>query len=86
MRHASQLNFHLNQYLPNSRQQSLHICRKNAPDAANTETIGFADFTWIDDIFPLVQRLIELFEIEVGVIGVGEGCNNEALIFGGDVL
>ena len=83
---CSQFNFHLTQRFPDGCQQSVHIRWKNSPDAANPETIGVAYLTRVNDIVPLVQCPIELFKIKVGMIGVGERGDNEALIFGFNIF
>ena len=52
--HSSQFNSHLFQRLPDGSQQSMHVGWENASDAADAETIGFADFTRVDNVVLLV--------------------------------
>ena len=58
------------QYFTDSLHQLFHIIGKDLPDISNAEGIGLAQLSRINDEAPVIEFLVESFEIEIRTIGI----------------
>ena len=79
-RWRAQFDSHLGQHLADCGQKARHIVGEDPTNGANAEAVSICDVAGIDHEVAIPELLVEVLEIEVGVIGIAERRDDVPLV------